>query len=43
MAYRNRAVHIDELARDDYLGCRELTIGRHGVVWKLVLSTERHK
>jgi hypothetical protein len=41
--YRNRAAHIDELARGDYLGCRELTIGSQGVVWRLVLSTERHK
>lgn len=41
--YRNRAAHIDELAKRDYLGCREITIGSQGVVWKLVLSTERHK
>lgn len=41
--YRNRAAHIDELARGDYLGCREITIGTQGIVWKLVLSTERHK
>ena len=41
--YRNRAAHIDELARSDYVGCREATIGSRGVVWKLVLSTERHK
>jgi hypothetical protein len=41
--YRNRAAHIDELARSDYLGCRELTVGGQGVVWKLVLSTERRK
>lgn len=41
--YRNRAAHIDELARGDYLGCREVTIGSNGVVWKLALSTERHK
>jgi hypothetical protein len=41
--YRNRAAHIDELARGDYLGCREITIGDQGIVWKLVLSTERHK
>jgi hypothetical protein len=41
--YRNRAAHIDELARSDYLGCRDLTIGSQGAIWKLVLSTERHK
>jgi hypothetical protein len=42
-AYRNRAAHIDELARADYLGCREVAIGAQGVIWKLILSTERHK
>ena len=41
--YRNRAAHIDELARSDYVGCREVTIGSQGVVWKLALSTECHK
>ncbi len=41
--YRNRAAHIDELARDDYLGCREVTIGSQGVIWKLNTSTERYK
>jgi hypothetical protein len=41
--YRNRAAHIDELSRSDYEGCRELTIGAQGLLWKLVLSTEHHK
>lgn len=41
--YRNRAAHIDELARDDYISCRELTIGAQGMVWTLALSTEPHK
>ena len=41
--YRNRAAHIDELAQDDYLGCREVTIGGQGVIWKLNISTERYK
>lgn len=40
--YRNRAAHIDELSGDDYQGCRELTIGSEGLLWKLVLSTVRH-
>jgi hypothetical protein len=42
-SFRNRAAHIDELGREDYLACRELAIGSKGVVWKLVLATERHK
>lgn len=42
-SYRNRAAHIDELSSADYQGCRELTIGTDGVVWRLVLTTERHQ
>jgi hypothetical protein len=41
--FRNRAAYIDELGREDYLGCRELVIGTRGVVWRLLLATERHK
>lgn len=41
--YRNRAAHNYELAKVDYLGCRDLTIGSEGIVWKLVVSTERRK
>lgn len=41
--FRNRAAHIDELGKEDYLGCRQLVIGPEGVLWRLVLATERHK
>ena len=41
--FRNRAAHVDELSAGDYVECRELAIGTHGIVWKLLLSTERHK
>ncbi len=41
--FGNRAAHIDELGRQDYLGCRQLVIGTEGVVWRLLLATERHK
>lgn len=41
--FRNRAAHIDELGKEDYLGCRELVIGAQGVVWELLLATERHR
>lgn len=41
--YRNRAAHIDELTRADYHDCREFTIGAQGIVWKLILATERLK
>src|SRR5262249_37011768 len=40
---RNRAAHIDELGRDDYLSCRALVIGEEGMLWQLVVATERHK
>lgn len=42
-SYRNRAAHIDELAREDYIGCRELVAGDEGLLWKLILSTEGHR
>lgn len=38
--FRNRAAHIDELGREDYVACRELVIGTEGIVWKLVIATE---
>jgi len=41
--FRNRAAHIDELGRTDYLSCRTLTIGSEGLVWKLLVATEPHK
>lgn len=41
--FRNRAAHIDELGRDDYLFCRDLVIGNQGIIWRLLLSTEHYK
>ncbi|MBE3124234.1 MAG: hypothetical protein IMZ57_01075 [Acidobacteria bacterium] len=41
--FRNRAAHIDELGRADYIQCRELTIGSEGILWKLVLATKPHR
>ena len=41
--FRNRAAHIDELDRDDYLGCRNLVIGKQGILWQLLDSTGRHR
>ena len=40
--FRNRAAHIDELSKEDYAACRDLVIGLDGMLWKLVLATERH-
>jgi hypothetical protein len=41
--FRNRAAHIDELGKHDYVGCRELVMGPEGVLWKLVVATEHHR
>ena len=41
--FRNRAAHIDELSKQDYVACRELVIGTEGSLWKLVIATRRHK
>lgn len=40
--FRNRAAHIDELGKEDYLGCRDLVIGDQGIVWRLLVATECH-
>jgi hypothetical protein len=40
---RNRAAHIDELGRQDYDGCRKLVLGPEGILWQLLLCTERGK
>lgn len=39
-SFRNRAAHIDELGRDDYLACREHVIGPRGLLWNLVVATD---
>jgi hypothetical protein len=36
--FRNRAAHIDELGKQDYVTCRELVIGPEGILRKLVLA-----
>jgi len=41
--FRNRAAHIDELGMDDYVSCRDLVVGSEGLLWRLVVATERHK
>ena len=41
--FRNRAAHIDELGKQDYVRCQELVLGSDGVLWKLVVATERDK
>lgn len=41
--FRNRAAHIDELGKKDYLDCRDLVIGTKGIVWQLLVATERQR
>ena len=41
--FRNRAAHIDELGKIDYFECRDLTIGKAGIMWQLLESTEPHR
>jgi hypothetical protein len=41
--FRNRAAHIDELSKDDYVRCRDLVIGPRGILWMLVLATQHQK
>lgn len=41
--FRNRAAHIDELGREDYVACRDLTIGAQGIIWQLVVATQPHR
>lgn len=42
-SFRNRAAHIDQLGKQDYLSCRELVVGSEGILWQLLVATERHK
>jgi hypothetical protein len=41
--FRNKAAHIDELREIDYRQCRELVMGSEGILWKLVVSMEKHR
>lgn len=41
-SFRNRAAHIDELTEEHYMKCCDLVVGTDGILWKLLLSTERH-
>jgi hypothetical protein len=38
--FRNRAAHIDELAKADYDACRAIVIGSEGILWRLLVATE---
>jgi len=39
--FRNKAAHTDELSKFDYENCKELVYGDKGIMWKLILSTEK--
>jgi hypothetical protein len=38
--FRNRAAHIDDLSKSDYDQCFDLVIGRDGILWHFISSTE---
>lgn len=38
--FRNRAAHIDSLTKADYEQCRDFVLGKDGMLWQLILSTE---
>ncbi|MCC7535015.1 MAG: hypothetical protein IT379_02310 [Deltaproteobacteria bacterium] len=38
--FRNPAAHVDELARADFVACRELVAGPRGLLWELALATQ---
>lgn len=39
--YRNKAAHTDELEEQDYQKCKDLVFGDNGIIWNLILSSER--
>ncbi len=39
--YRNKAAHTDELEEQDYQKCKDLVFGDNGIIWDLILSSER--
>lgn len=41
--FRNPAAHIEELGKEDYIACRNLVIGDNGIIWSLLVATERHR
>ncbi|RED26088.1 hypothetical protein BJ123_12839 [Rhodopseudomonas thermotolerans] len=41
--YRNPAAHTTELGQADYARCRNLVLGADGGLWKLLVSTVRHR
>lgn len=43
VGYRNPAAHTTELGQVDYNRCRELVLGADGGLWKLLVSTVRHR
>ena len=41
--FRNPAAHTDELSETHYLACRDLVIGRDGILWRLHLASQPHR
>lgn len=43
VGYRNPAAHTTELGQVDYTSCRELVLGADGGLWRLLVSTAKHR
>lgn len=41
--FRNKAAHIDELSKIDYEKCKELVFGDKGIIWELIICTDKKK
>lgn len=39
--FRNKAAHTDELEAQDYQNCKDLVFGSNGIIWDLILSSEK--
>jgi hypothetical protein len=39
--FRNKAAHTDELEALDYQKCKDLVFGENGIIWDLIISTEK--
>lgn len=39
--FRNKAAHTDELDEEDYNSCKELVFGENGIMWELILISEK--
>ncbi|MDY0144119.1 MAG: hypothetical protein RBR97_19735 [Bacteroidales bacterium] len=39
--FRNKAAHTDELEKFDYDNCKEMIFGEKGIMWELIISSDK--